>query len=179
MRRKRTMVIGFGCAVLVAGLLAMGAQGKDTDHAKHEGHGAHSGKMDTKAHHASAAENIGAVLKQLSSIETAIKHGNKDVALKELAKVRHQLMQLQAKARKGEAPKATAAGIVNVRCPIMGNKVDPAKMTAKLTTVYNGQKIGVCCPGCIPAWNKLSAAQKRAKFQASLAAPQKATHNHH
>lgn len=179
MRMKRNVFLGLGCAVLVAGLLAIGAQAKaqarDTEHAKHDGPDARPVKVDAREHHASATEHIGAVLKQLTSIETAIRHGRKDVALKELARARHLLVQLHAKAKKADAHRMGATKrIANVRCPIMGKKFDPAKLTANLTTVYNGQTIGVCCAGCIPAWNKLSAAQKRVKFQASLAAPPKA-----
>jgi hypothetical protein len=59
--------------------------------------------------------------------------------------------------------------IVNVRCPITGNKIDPDDVPANLTRVWNGQKIGFCCGGCPPAWDKLDDAHKQAKLDAAKA----------
>jgi hypothetical protein len=66
------------------------------------------------------------------------------------------------------APTATApaAKAVNTVCPIEGGKVDPAKVPAELTREFKGQKVGFCCPDCLPVWDKLSDAEKEAKLAA-------------
>ncbi len=61
---------------------------------------------------------------------------------------------------------APAAKVVNTKCPIMGGKVNPAKVPDVLIREYKGQKIGFCCGGCPPAWDKLSDQDKDAKLSA-------------
>lgn len=69
------------------------------------------------------------------------------------------------------APKATetasAAKVVNSTCPIMGKSFDPATVPDNLTRTFKGQKVGFCCGGCPPAWDKLSDAEKTAKLAES------------
>lgn len=75
-------------------------------------------------------------------------------------------------------PKAPANGpttapaddskVVNARCPIMGSKLDPANVPASLTRTFNGQKVGFCCGGCPPKWDKLSDEQKAEKLKAAM-----------
>lgn len=57
-----------------------------------------------------------------------------------------------------------AGAVVNTRCPIMGGKVNPAVSTR----TQDGRKVGFCCRGCPPAWDKLTDEQKKAKLQAAL-----------
>jgi len=185
MRNKRNMVIGIGSVVLIAGLMVIGAQGKDASHAGHGGHAVDSKEAipkpvpkahsDLAKHHAEVAANVGAALKHLAIVETAVRTGDKDIALQELGKARHLLMQLRAKAQGGGHG---TIKIANVRCPIMGNKINLVKLTAKSTITYKGKTLGVCCPGCIQSWNKLSAAEKEAKFQASLTLPKAKAKTH-
>lgn len=68
--------------------------------------------------------------------------------------------------QESQAPQAGAApaGIVNVTCPIMGSRIDPANVPAVLTRTFKGQKIGFCCAGCPTAWDKLSDEEKVAKL---------------
>jgi len=65
------------------------------------------------------------------------------------------------------APKATAdkSGFANTKCPIMGGAIDPAKVPESLTRVYKGQKVAFCCGMCPAKWDKLTDAEKDAKFQ--------------
>lgn len=63
------------------------------------------------------------------------------------------------KAAKTEA----SMGIVNSKCPMMPDH--PA--TTKTVVDYKGQKVGLCCAGCIKGWNGLSDADKAAKLQAA------------
>ncbi len=53
-----------------------------------------------------------------------------------------------------------AAGIVNKKCPIMDDDVDP-----EFTVAYKGKKVAFCCEDCIPKWNALSDAEKAAKLK--------------
>ncbi|MFZ4574015.1 MAG: hypothetical protein ACOYN0_06435 [Phycisphaerales bacterium] len=59
---------------------------------------------------------------------------------------------------------------VNALCVIMpSHPVNPATKCAD----FNGQKIGFCCTGCIPKWEKLSAAEKQSKLAAAQSAAKK------
>ena len=53
-----------------------------------------------------------------------------------------------------------AAGIVNTKCPIMDEDVDP-----ELTVAYKDKKVAFCCEECLPKWNALSDAEKAAKLK--------------
>lgn len=57
---------------------------------------------------------------------------------------------------------AGATMIVNPNCPLSGKAVD-----ASHTEMYNGQKVGFCCGNCQAKWEKMSDADKQAKFQAA------------
>ena len=69
---------------------------------------------------------------------------------------------------KQDAPAAPAAkasmGIVNTKCPMMLSH--PAKDTVVVD--FKGQKVGMCCKGCLPAWNKLNDEQKAEKLKAAM-----------
>lgn len=62
-------------------------------------------------------------------------------------------------AAKCAAPKPGTITTANTMCAVNPNDpVDPS-----LTGVeWKGQKIGFCCKGCIPRWNKMTDAQKDA-----------------
>ena len=62
---------------------------------------------------------------------------------------------------------ASAIVVVNARCPIMGNNIEPAKLNDSLTRVYKGQKVGFCCGMCPPQWDKLTDEEKDKKLQAA------------
>ena len=67
---------------------------------------------------------------------------------------------------KGNAPKKPsgaeleAAGIVNKKCPIMEEDVNP-----EFTVAYKDKKVGFCCEACIPEWNDLSDTEKATKLK--------------
>lgn len=66
-------------------------------------------------------------------------------------------------------PAARSAGkFANARCPIMGSRIDPAKVPNSLTREYKGQKIAFCCGGCPGAWDRLSDEKKQAKLKAAM-----------
>jgi hypothetical protein len=54
---------------------------------------------------------------------------------------------------------------VNHYCAVMNeDPVDPS-----LSHEWNGQKVGFCCKGCIPRWEKMSDEQKTAALAAAVA----------
>ncbi len=66
-----------------------------------------------------------------------------------------------------EHPAATtehpaAIAYVNATCPIMGSKLDPAKVTTDLTRRHKDKTVAFCCAGCPVAWDKLSDSEKDA-----------------
>ncbi len=71
------------------------------------------------------------------------------------------------KTKAAAAPTEAKSAFVNTKCPIMGSKIDASKVTAELTREFNGQKVAFCCGGCLPAWDKLTDAQKQTKLDAA------------
>jgi hypothetical protein len=59
------------------------------------------------------------------------------------------------------------APVCNMRCPIMGTKIDPTKVPENLTREYKNKKVGFCCAGCLEAWDKLTDEEKDAKLKAA------------
>lgn len=55
--------------------------------------------------------------------------------------------------------KATVA-VINAVCPMMGNKIDPAKVPTNLVGEYKGKKVGFCCGMCLAKWDKLTDEKK-------------------
>lgn len=59
--------------------------------------------------------------------------------------------------------------VVNVRCPIMGNKIDSNDVPEKLTREWKGKTVAFCCAACPPTWDKLSDEEKQEKLKAAMA----------
>ena len=59
---------------------------------------------------------------------------------------------------------ASTTAFANVRCPMMGTKIDPGSVPEKLTRKWKGQKVAFCCAGCPVAWDKLSDTDKDANL---------------
>ncbi len=89
----------------------------------------------------------------------AIEAGNKETALAELYKAQKMLAAI-----KGSMGKHAKAAFANVRCPIMGSPINPAKVTKNLIREHKGQKVAFCCGGCPSTWEKLSDVDKDAKL---------------
>ena len=103
-------------------------------------------------------------LKSIDAAAKAVEAGEKAAATVELIKAR----ALVAATHKALAEHAEAPVVANVRCPMMGTTIDPAKVPAHLTRTFNGRKIGFCCGGCPMAWDKLTDAQKDAKLTGAM-----------
>ena len=135
-------------------------------------------------------EKLAAAIAAVDAATAALNGGDAKAALAELAKAKEALQAMKTNCEKcmkamadgkgcpmmagGACPMAGAkapaadAGVVNVKCPIMGGAINPAKVPDNLTRTYKGQKVGFCCAGCPDAWDKLSDEQKDAKLAKSL-----------
>lgn len=89
----------------------------------------------------------------------AVETGNKATALAELYKAQKMLAAIKKSIAKRMKPK-----FANVRCPIMGSPINPAKVTKALTRKYKGQTIAFCCGRCPGQWDKISDAERDAKL---------------
>jgi len=144
-------------------------------------------KVCRKALRAKLKESLAAI----DEATKAVASGDKTTALAKLAEARKPLDAMNAKldatckCKKNEAtarpaseakpaakpeekpaPKPTVV-FFNSKCPIMGNKIDPAKVTAALTRDYAGKKVAFCSPSCTKAWDKLPGLAKRAALARS------------
>ena len=74
------------------------------------------------------------------------------------------LSDADKKARLKTAMEKQSSMVVNPKCPIMGTPVNKAIEMR----IYDGKIIGFCCAGCPAQWDKLSDADKKAKFDAAM-----------
>jgi hypothetical protein len=54
--------------------------------------------------------------------------------------------------------------VANAKCPIEGGAVNKSVEMR----IYDGKIVGFCCAACPPQWDKLSDADKKAKFDAAM-----------
>jgi hypothetical protein len=158
-------VVGVGAAALA--MLAFAASGQAQEMHTMGGMpaSAPAGMMcDRKAcqEHKAKVEELA---KALDAAKKAADSGDAKAASAAIDKAIALLKEAQESMTKmmASASPATVA-VVNARCPITGEKIDPAKVPADLVTTYKGQKIGFCCGMCPPAWDKLSDADKDRKL---------------
>ncbi len=162
MNKQALKLVGLGIGIVsIVALLSIPVFAEE----QHDGHKMHrvATNAATPAKHHSTHEmrvkQLDEALKAIDKAAKAVEAGNKDAALAELAEAKKLMLACH------KAMSEMCMGkIVNVRCPIMGTKLDPSKVPAKLTKVYNGKKIGFCCAGCPSAWDKLNDQQKQEKL---------------
>lgn len=114
---------------------------------------------------------LGELKASIDAAKVAADAGDAKAAAAELAKAQALVTAMQDMHKAMIAKPAAAAAdgqVINAKCPIMGTKLDPAKVPAELRRVFNGQTVGFCCAGCPAAWDKLSDAEKQAKLDASM-----------
>ena len=137
-KRMAVLVVLLGAAWAWAAIPPESGQESHADH-DHSGHvheaGDHEGHdHDGEAHEHSDAssvahdklckEQLPAALAAVDKASTAVKFGDKKTALAELARLKKLILEIQ----KGIETHAQPV-FANSRCPIMGNKIDPAKIT--------------------------------------------------
>jgi hypothetical protein len=124
-------------------------------------------------------KGLSAALKAIDKALAAVKSGDSEVATAQLLTARklvgtqHAAAAQRTKAAKPAkiaaapvkpvGPKAATGVYANTRCPIMGGPVKASGGSA----VYDGKKVGFCCPGCITAWSRLTDKEKAAKLAKS------------
>jgi len=181
--------------LLAVGILAVGAASGAArkGHAQHGPAGGKSSGGETLQSSKSHVCKMGlahmeamAALKQLlQEAKEAADGGDAKKASKKIAEAQ-QLMEKQHTIAHARMQKAHAAltggvkcpycgkamsdgGVVNTKCPIMGGKIDPAKVPAKLTRTFHGKKVGFCCGGCPVQWDKLADDAKAKKLHSMTA----------
>lgn len=118
----------------------------------------------------SQKKHVTAALEALGAAKKAADAGDAKTASAQIAKAQTHLGLVQKEiTEKCSLCAADDGKIVNVRCPIMGSKVNPDKISSKLIREFEGQKVGFCCGGCPAAWDKLSDAARDEKLRAVLA----------
>lgn len=153
-------------AAIVVGALAMGAptvlaQHEHKDHGhKQKKHGhvdaTHASKADPSKAHMEHMKHMAELKQLLADAKAAADAGDSKKAAAIIAEAQ------------GLIEKMSIGGVVNSRCPIMGSKIDPAKVPANLTRSFHGKKVGFCCAGCPAQWDKLSDAAKAKKLHAVM-----------
>ena len=112
--------------------------------------------------------SLSTALAAIDDATKAVEAGNKTEALAKLAAAKKPLLAIQAKIKKATAAKKPAAmesgTYANAKCPMMGGKIIPTKVTPQLTRNFKGKKVAFCCAGCLAPWDKLSDEQKQAKL---------------
>ena len=115
-----------------------------------------------------AANQVADALDAVEKAHAALEKGETESAAKHLAAARELLSKTHTALTTPHCGRRAAAATdlgpegprANTHCPIMGNKIDHEKAPAKLTTEFHGQKVAFCCGGCVPAWEKLTDAEK-------------------
>ena len=168
MNKQVLKLAGLGIGLIaMAALLSVpvAATAKDDDHGKHmaaTSAPASAGRHGMCRMH---AKKLGEALKAIDSATKAVEANDKKKALAELKTAKtlvsaaHKAMSQMGKGK-----------ILNVRCPIMGGKLDPSNLPATLTRPFKGGKVGFCCGGCPGVWDKLSDEDKEQKLRKSAAA---------
>ena len=95
----------------------------------------------------------------------AVKAGDDAIALSELQKAQTLLEAVKQAVSQQVQPE-----FVNTKCPMMGGKINPEKVTEALTREFNGQTIAFCCNGCPGMWDRLQDDEKQAKLAEVLPA---------
>jgi len=81
---------------------------------------------------------------------------------------RVEMMRRAGRLRQRTGSQAAEHGVVNVRCPIDGAKIDPASVPEAQTRQWKGKTVGFCCANCAAAWDKLTDEQKDQQLKAVM-----------
>lgn len=60
--------------------------------------------------------------------------------------------------------KPASMGIINSKCPIVPSHA----ATDKTIVDWQGQKVGLCCAGCLSTWDQLSEADKTVRVKKAM-----------
>ena len=169
MNKRTTKLAGLAVAVFsIAALLSIPLLAED----EHKQRGMHTEGTAAPApakHHSMqekhrlmqgmCVKKLDQAIKAIDAATKAVEAGHKATALAELKKAREVIAacrKILSEMGKGR--------FVNVRCPILGTKLEPEKVPQNLTRMYMGKKVGFCCAGCPQQWDKLSSEEKASKL---------------
>jgi len=165
MTQKRALGTGLCLVgVMIGGALAARAVAGSTGHK----HGDHQPAKPTKSGELrkgctqlerECLSHLSAALKAIDAASQAVETGDKKTTLAKLVEARKFVVASREAIEKRLTPT-----FINVKCPMMGTPIDPAKVPAKLTRLYKGKSVAFCCPGCPQAWDKLPDGEKPAKL---------------
>jgi hypothetical protein len=110
-----------------------------------------------------------AALTAIDKATLAVESGDKEAALAALAGARKLVAAAAGRPTGAAAAARPRRRFVNDRCPMMGTKINPAKVPASLTRTFRGEKVAFCCPGCPAAWDELTDVQRAMKLAAVIA----------
>jgi hypothetical protein len=135
------------------------------------GHGEHAAKAHGEGAGVLAYEQTPKLAEALTAVQTAeraVKADERDAALKALANA-EELIAASHKALAAHMPP-----LVNARCPVSGEPVDPASLSPERTRLHEGKRVGFCCPACPARWDEMSDEQKREALEKAGAATEPA-----
>ncbi len=173
MRHKTTLLV----AVALVGAWALAASGEapgaDDDHA----HGRRRSPAGRECR-AECTDRLTAANQHLDAAVKAIEAGEKEAALTHLRAARATFTDMSktcqaCTAHLGGGEKQTAAdgAYANTHCPIMGGKIDPAKVAPNVTREWRGKRVAFCCSPCVGKWEKLTEEQKQAALAKATQPP--------
>ena len=163
--------------VAVAGMLIAGVSFAQHDHSTHANmQTADSTKAAEKTPSLQMIHStrLPAVQDALDRAIGHIEAGRQEAALKEMKQIKLSLAAIHQTLGRHVGPQ-----FVNDRCPIMGGKFNPEKISAELTRMHGEQKVGFCCAGCPAQWDRLTEAQKIARLKKVAADSQPAMQHQH
>ena len=114
---------------------------------------------------AARTQGLAQVKDAIESARAAVEKGDTATALTHLDKAHKMVTTMHQRMAATATPAPT---FVNARCPMMGSKIDPAKVPESLTREHKGRKVAFCCGGCPGAWDKLTNDQKQEKLDKVL-----------
>lgn len=124
------------------------------------------------------ADKMSAVSQHLEQAVKALEAGEKASALAHLKAAQgtvrdmhHTCSACMDRGKHAAAATSAAKEYANTHCPIMGGKIDPAKVTPKLTREWQGKKVAFCCSPCIDKWEKMSDEEKKAALEKASPKP--------
>ena len=169
MNKSTKKLAGLAVAVFSIGALLSIPLLAEDDHKQHgmhtEGAAAtapakqHSMQEKHRLMQGMCVKKLDQAIKAIDAATKAGEAGHKATALAELKKARGLIVSCRktlSEMGKGR--------FVNVRCPILGTKLEPEKVPQNLTRTYMGKKVGFCCAGCPEQWDKLSPEEKASKL---------------
>ena len=109
-------------------------------------------------------KNTSEAMTLLDDAVSDIDAGNTADAKMKIVKAKMMLSEMQMAQKECMEKMPTC----NAFCPISGKQIDMMNTPENLTRMYNGKKVGFCCPACLPRWENLTETEKDAKLNKTM-----------